>query len=473
MQPGPRFRTIATAASLEMPHAFVPSLRPRDPRGAGDERLRVRAGPIDEPRRGRIHIGNDRAISRRSISRRSISRRAISRAIRSPEADLVTAAVAIRSEPNLHVHSVRGRGPLGGHRLASAERRRPDRAVPLGHPLAWWIHRPRQPKTGRRWRVGSASHPDVGIERWPVVGPLASDAHGASTLVVGMAAMADGLVALTFENGQVPPGQDAGEMLKVAEPLRSWRSPDGTTWTDHPGPDVDLPSEAYLHPDDIDWLQASTAPLLLVAAGSRPPFVSTDAVPWTRETTSGLPAAFSLSGIKALGSGFVAVRDEAIATSRDGRAWTKHGLPTGCSANEGLVIGRDGFIAAGLTEADATGVQPWIWCGSLDGQTWRKVPDLPPLGRMSGAAAQECQNNCPDGKLIGDGERMVAYRGWGDQVGWTSFDGRKWQPLAFKGHPETSSGWLDDGCTQSLVLMPMGVRCMASNGVFWFGEPRT
>jgi hypothetical protein len=74
---------------------------------------------------------------------------------------------------------------------------------------------------------------------------------------------------------------------------------------------------------------------------------------------------------------------------------------------------------------------------------------------------------------VGDGERMVAYRGWGDQVGWTSFDGRSWQPLMFDGHPERSVGWLDDGCTQSLVLLPMGVRCMASDGAVWFGDPRS
>lgn len=230
-----------------------------------------------------------------------------------------------------------------------------------------------------------------------------------------MAATPDGLVALTFESGTVLPDQDPGDMLKVAAPLHSWTSPNGTTWTDHPGPDVALPPEAYLAPDDIEWLQTSTAPLLLVAAGSRPPFVSTDGVSWTREATSGLSAAFSPTTIKAVGSGFVAVTDDAIALSPDGRTWTKHALPTGCSANEGLVIGRAGFIATGLTEGDGNGVQPWVWCRSLDGQKWRKLTSLSPLGRMSGSAAQECQDNCPDGTLVGDGERMVAYRGWGAQ----------------------------------------------------------
>ena len=195
---------------------------------------------------------------------------------------------------------------------------------------------------------------------------LDAAALGGSTIVVGMAATPDGLVALTFASGQVPAGQDAGEMLKVAAPLRSWSSPDGVTWTDHPGPDVALPAEGYLNPDDIEWLQASTAPRLIVAAGSRPPFSSTDGVTWTRATTSGPPSGFSPSSIKAVGSGFVAVADNAIASSPDGGTWTKHALPTGCSANEGLVIGRAGSIATGLTEGNASGVQPWVWCRSFD-----------------------------------------------------------------------------------------------------------
>jgi hypothetical protein len=157
------------------------------------------------------------------------------------------------------------------------------------------------------------------------------------------------------------------------------------------------------------------------------------------QTTNGLPTAFAPSTIRSVGSGFVAARDNAVATSSDGRTWKTNTLPTGCSANEGLVRGRGGSIATGLTEGSGNGVQPWVWCGSLDGQTWSRLPDLSPLGRMTGAAAQECRDNCPDGSLVGDGERMVAYRGWGDQVGWTSFDGQAWQPLMFEGRPERSA----------------------------------
>lgn len=303
--------------------------------------------------------------------------------------------------------------------------------------------------------------------------PLGADALGSSTIVVGMAATGDGLVALTLEAGPIIQDEDAGDMVKMAGPLRSWTSSTGTTWADHPGPAVDHLSDGYVRADGLDWLESSTAPLLIVTAGSRPPFVSTDGVVWARETTSGLPAAFRPNTIKPIGSGFVAVGDTAIASSPDGRIWTTRALPAGCSVNEGLVMGRAGFIATGLTDGDGTGVQPWVWCASVDLHTWRKLAGLSPLGRMSGSAAQECQDNCPDGTLVGDGQRMIAYRGWGDQVGWTSFDGRTWQPLAFDGRPERSSYWLDDRCTGSLVLWPMGVGCTATDGTIWFGEARS
>jgi hypothetical protein len=329
---------------------------------------------------------------------------------------------------------------------------------------------PRPVEDGQPWELHTQLWSSTDGRSWV---PLAASALGASTIVVGMAATVDGLVALTFESGQPPEGADTGEMLKVAAPLRSWTSSDGSTWTYHRGPNVDRPPEDYVNPADIEWLQGSSDPEIVIAAGTRPPFVSTDGVTWTRPTASGLSAAFTPGSIKAVGAGFVAVSDAAVATSSDGLVWMTTSLPTGCSANEGLALGPAGSIATGLTDGNGNGVQPWVWCGSLDGGSWRRLPDLPPLGRMTGPAAQECEDNCPDGRLVGDGSRMLAYRGWGDQVGWTSFDGRSWKALTFDGHPETSKGWLDDGCTQSLVLWPTGVRCLASDGVFWFGEPRS
>jgi hypothetical protein len=288
-----------------------------------------------------------------------------------------------------------------------------------------------------------------------------------------MAATPDGIVALTVDTGPTVTNEETGDRWWApVGPLRSWTSSDGTTWTAHPGPETADVRQAALTAHDLGWLQASTAPLFVIAAGKRPITGSIDGVAWKDLATSGLSSTFPAWGIKAVGSGFLAVRDDAIASSPDGRTWTKHTLPAPCSANGGMVFARDGLISTGTTEGNGRGVFPWVWCSSRDGQTWRQLKKLQPLGFMNEPGAQECLDACPDGALRGDGLRMIAYRGWGDdQAGWTSFDGRTWQPIAFEGRPERSSGWLDDNCTQSLVLLPMGLWCTATSGAVWFGDP--
>ena len=62
---------------------------------------------------------------------------------------------------------------------------------------------------------------------------------------------------------------------------------------------------------------------------------------------------------------------------------------------------------------------------------------------------------------------MVAYRGSGDPVGWTSFDGRSWQRLVFEGSPPPSelSPYL------SPVVLPIGILLQGFDEATWFGTP--
>jgi hypothetical protein len=297
---------------------------------------------------------------------------------------------------------------------------------------------------------------------------LDADVLGGAGVVVGMAPTPGGVVALTVTVGPTIRDEETGDTSwKVTGPVQTWTSPDGRTWTPAPGPDIGEPGTVT---GSGDWLAASTTPLLIVTR-SRPSFVSTNGVDWSPVTTTGLPKAFPLAGLSPIGSGFLVFRDDAIASSPDARTWTTQTLPAPCSANEGIVIGRDGLIARGITDTGGH-VAPWVWCVSTNVHTWHKLAGLKPLGLMKDEAAQECRDNCPDGTLVGDGLRMIAYRGWGDdQVGWTSFDGRTWQPLMFDGRPERSSGWLDDKCTNTLEVLPMGLRCTATDGAVWFGDP--
>jgi hypothetical protein len=143
-----------------------------------------------------------------------------------------------------------------------------------------------------------------------------------------------------------------------------------------------------------------------------------------------------------------------------------------------LVIGSNGLIAIGM-EYGASGDAgrtvsaraPAIWWSSLDGRTWDVLPKYPPLGAMRGPDAQECFDACPNGILVGNGERMFAYRGSGRQVGWTSFDGRSWQPLVFEGGRPSSEPGVSD--LSSVVLMPIGVILHNQDGSTWFGTPVT
>jgi len=301
--------------------------------------------------------------------------------------------------------------------------------------------------------------------------PLGTDAIG-SEIVVGMARTVDGIVALAAKAGPTLVDEETEiRTWGVTGPLHAWTSSDGRTWTARPGPDVDLARTGFTV-DTFDLLKVSSTALLLIADGPTPSFVSVDGIVWTRASNSGLPKPRSRR-IEAFGAGFLAVDGSAIASSSDGRTWKTQALPTPCSA-DGIVIGRDGLIGMGSDEGNGMGVFKSVWCSSTDGQRWRQLKELQPLGFMTEPGAQECLAACADGALIGDGLRMVAYRGWGDdQAGWTSFDGRTWQPLAFDGRPERTSGWLDDMCTNwnSLALMPMGLRCTTNDGAVWFGDP--
>ena len=103
-------------------------------------------------------------------------------------------------------------------------------------------------------------------------------------------------------------------------------------------------------------------------------------------------------------------------------------------------------VATGTTEGDGRGVYLSVWCWS---PRWPNVaPTQEACLRSVSCTMTEPRSALmpvPTARLVGDGLRMIAYRGWGDdQAGWTSFDGRTWQPIAFEGRPERSTYWLDD-----------------------------
>ena len=306
---------------------------------------------------------------------------------------------------------------------------------------------------------------------------LPVDVLGPSTVVIGIAATADSIVALTAQSGRsfcadVAESRKRVECWTLAAPVQSWTSSDGAAWASHPGPDLALPDDMSGDVGQQPGLNAGTAPLVVASwyADGRAA-TSRDGATWQI-----VPATAPGGSIVGFGSGFVSIggttSKPAALTSPDGRTWTSHPLPTGCHGNDAFVVGPNGIILEGDRYNDG-GTITVDWCSSLDGRSWRPLVGTPPLGLMDDPRAQECRGFCVDGTLLGDGSRFLAYRGWAKQVGWTSRDGRAWTPLSFAGWPERSTYWLDDQCTPSLTMSPIGVTCTDTTGHVWFGAPLT
>lgn len=343
----------------------------------------------------------------------------------------------------------------------------------------------------RRWRNGyvAVGSPDVGnTPVWVSAdgaswAPLGGDVFGPSALVLGIGESAVGLVALTIETRQDLPGS-----WPPGTPVRAWTSPDGATWTSRTGPAIVLP-------EDRPVFAAGPAGVVIVATRAQSPdeagriAISNDGLTWELLPADTLPKGVFMEAIEPLSSGFVAVGNAlsgpgspaTALTSVDGRTWTSHTIQestaTASRVVSRLAVGSTGVIAMGEQYAGATEGETGsaasiaIWWSSLDGRAWDVQPNYPPLGPQLGPDAQECFDACPDRDLVGDGERLLAYRGGPGGHAWTSFDGRSWTKLATTGdqvaapdHPTT------------MIVLPIGILKVPSDSgegdePAWFGTP--
>jgi hypothetical protein len=307
---------------------------------------------------------------------------------------------------------------------------------------------------------------------------LPADAFGATSVVVSVAAIRGGVAALTLELGKgicdEPP--DTLECHLLGGPLQAWTSADGTTWAAHPVTGVPLPAEMTGSEDDHPVFESAVTPLLLVRSDGRWQAVSDDGVTWDRLAAGALPRGWRVAGASAFSVGYLgtgAAGGKAIAvSSTDGRTWTPASMRTACGAPnqsrsmlDPVAAGADGILAQGSADAGG-GVEQWLWCASGDGQAWKPLGGYPPLGAWKGH--DECRDVCPDGIVVADGERFLAYRGFGKQAAWTSTDGRTWEQLTVAGTPPT--GWVDATYPFTMDLLPIGL--LAQDGVdntAWLG----
>jgi len=296
--------------------------------------------------------------------------------------------------------------------------------------------------------------------------PVPADAFGANAFVASAAPVGRGLVALVFRTKHLSdggPNPADPEAWTMTGPWESWTSDDGLAWTGHPGPSFEPPAD--MRGDLLPAAGGSTVALLV---RGQPVAFTADGIGWrsaSMDAFPGGPVGWSPVGTGGLAPGLLAVgTDSRTATSADGVAWTEHRLPATCSA-ERLVAGQSGVILLGSLGDPHT--PQATWCGSRDGVTWAANPSLAPLGSTL------CRGTCPNGLVEGDGERIVAYRGYPSQAGWTSFDGLRWQALRFASGPP--AGWNDlwgGPMNGQVSVAPIGLLALnPQDGVLWLGSP--
>jgi hypothetical protein len=290
--------------------------------------------------------------------------------------------------------------------------------------------------------------------RWD---PLDASVFGPASIVVGVAATSDGVMSLTMQAGRWSSNEPRTEVddWSLTGP---WQS-----WTAHPGPAFPPPHSAPT------LVRAAGTSLVALVLDAQPLAFTRDGATW--ETASldafpGGPAGWKASSLVAFPPGYLDVGssgagDIALASS-DGFAWQGTSLPAACPAGA-LVAGRSGVILVGY-EGDPHGPTQ-TWCSSPDGRTWLRLAGYPPLGTSPEGS---CRGICANGTLLGNSERMLAYRAAARQLAWTSSDGRSWTPLAL-------AGTLPVNFSYRLVqfLLPIGLFFVdLENGSTWIGVPQ-
>jgi hypothetical protein len=322
---------------------------------------------------------------------------------------------------------------------------------------------------------------------------LGADVFGPATIVLGVGEVPEGLVALSLASGVNQCGDEPVTVacLTLAAPLQSWTSADATTWTAHPGPAGIAPPVEGCTECGVDVpILRSGAPGLLAVDTSRPSTrggsrmaFSRDGIDWESIPDATFPGRFDVHDLAGSASGFLAAGERGVTgghvdttramilSSRNGRTWAPQRLPTaGLGARRGtsaarIVAGPEGLLVTGTDDA-VPGTE--LWWSKVAGTAWSRLTGYPPLGTWNGQG--EGSGLMADGTLVGDGERMVAYRGGAAPVAWTSSDGRSWRTLEITGEGPSNAG---DWPLQGLDLTPIGILATSDDGTHWFGIPHS
>lgn len=273
-----------------------------------------------------------------------------------------------------------------------------------------------------------------------------------------VAANQGGFLAVGSTGGATP----AGVAISSADGL-SWSAP------------VNLPGGTNAYVDAV-----AVGPDLIVAAGSSSGccgqaggkalvWTSRDGSTWKQVADQAGFANAGISGVTAVGKGFVAVgianttessNDAAFWFSPDGASWSRltsvPGLKTGWM--HGVTAGTAGIVAIGTRGDPNTG--PSAAWTSTDGKSWK-------LAAASKALASGVMRAVAP---VGDGFVAVGYDADGHARVWRSSDGAAWTPDATQPASSGSGAGLDDLASVGTQLV--GLEQVSSSddltaGVVW------
>ena len=306
--------------------------------------------------------------------------------------------------------------------------------------------------------------------QWSPVPAGAATSIAPAVQVVAIAAVPDGLVALTSPGARC----DGYELCGwFGPPVTAWTSADGVRWARRPVPALGTA---------VTWrgaaLAGGPAGLVAVSLGTHAEVKrSPDGVTWITSPVDSLPTDVAVGTVQATPTGYVVAGTTAprgagagpgTLWSADGRDWrvgstVPGGGPDGSvidgPALRTLAAGRDGLVAREVSAGDPT-VERW-W-RSTDGRSWQSIPGFPAVDPTSAGSTTGSAGSVA---IAGDGDRIVVVRGGPDGGTWVSTDGSSWSGLQVEGTPPA-------GPPNRIVLLPGGI--LVSNGsTAWYGTAST
>ncbi len=307
------------------------------------------------------------------------------------------------------------------------------------------------------WSSTDATH-------WQPLESATSTSFWPNLSIIGLATLHGRFVAVSEMNDY---------LMRHLPPVVAWTSTDGQSWT----PENTLPVDPLSSPGDSAALVAAGPKGLVIATSGLAARLATssDGSRWVLSPRNAFPTDFALNDLEATSTGFVAIGGwmkgagpgrAAALWSADGRHWPKTPtlLPTAASGSDTpvvsnavtLTVGAHGMVASGIGGSAGAA----LWWRSPDGRRWQALQTFPPLGATTCHGAS-CGLQ-PNGTLVGDGHRMIAWSGGAAAAALVSTDGKRWTALGLTGD-------IPDAQAMQATLLPGGV--LVSDGTTtWYGQ---